>query len=120
MRVAALLPVFLLAGCAATAPQSDDSVRFQTSDRALQLIEEQGKATATMLGYAEDTDLVCESFHKTGSHITTRFCYTRAEMEKRRLNHQEEWREFTKGGACIAPGRGRGTSGIPPGVSCVQ
>lgn len=120
MRAAALLPLFLLAGCAATAPQSDDTVRFQTSDRALQLIEEQGKASATILGYADATDLVCERFYKTGSHITTSFCYTRAEMEARRLNHQEEWRHFTKGGACIPPGRGRGTGGIAPGVSCVE
>ncbi len=80
MRVAALLPIILLAGCAATAPQSDDTVKFHTSDRALQLIEEQGKATATILGYADDTDLVCERFRKTGSHITTSVCYTRAEM----------------------------------------
>lgn len=96
----AALALAIAGGCASTAPTSDDGVKFQASDRAQQLIEEQGKATATILGYADDTDLVCERFHKTGSHITTSYCYTRAEMERRRLNHQEEWRYNTKGGSC--------------------
>ena len=90
----------VLGGCASAPTTPDDEVQFMASDKARQLIEEQGKATATMLGYADDTDLICERFNKTGSHIVTKFCYTRGERERRLLNHQEEWRHFTKGGPC--------------------
>ena len=114
MRYLMLLSVGLLVGCAASVPTSDDSVKFQVSDRAFQVIEEQGKATAAMLGHARDTDLVCERFYKVGSHITTSVCYTREEGELRRLNHQEEYRSTqfrtpicVEGGARpgLSPGR---------------
>lgn len=111
MRYLMLLSLGLLVGCAASAPTSDDSLRFHTSDRALGIIEEQGKATATMLGYDVDTDLVCESFYKTGSHITTRVCYTRAEMEQRRLDHQETYRSLANRSALCVEGDAR------PGLS---
>lgn len=109
-----LFSASVLAGCVSTAPTSDDTVRFMASDRAMQLLEEQGKARATMLStadYAEDTDLVCERFHQTGSHIVTSFCYTRAEQERRRQNHQDVYRWWTKGGPCPAPGGGGIASG---------
>lgn len=111
MRYVVLLSMSLLLGCAATAPTSDDSLRFHTSDRALAIIEEQGKASATMLGFDADTDLVCERFYKTGSHITTRVCYTRAEMEQRRLDHQETYRGLANRSALCVEGDAR------PGLS---
>lgn len=102
-----LFSASLLAGCASTAPTSDDAVNFIASDKAMQILDEQGKARATMLSNADlarDTELICERFHKTGSHIVTSFCYTRAEQERRRQNHQDVYRWWTKGGPCPAPG----------------
>lgn len=108
----ALSSILLLAGCAATAPQSDDRVKFQASDRATKLLEEQGKTLAAMRGHSRDTDLVCEKFRKTGSHITVNYCYTRAEMEQRRLQHQEQYRKTSEMGAtCMEGGIGGGPVG---------
>lgn len=108
----ALAGAMLLAGCAATAPQSDDSLKFQASERAAQLLEEQGKTMAAMRGHDRDTDLVCERFRKVGSHITVNYCYTRAEMMQRRLQHQEKYRKTSEMGAtCMEGGIGGGPVG---------
>lgn len=123
MRYFVLLSMCFSLGCVGTAPTSDDSVRFQASDRAMAVIEDQGKATAVMLGYADDTELVCERFYKAGSHIMTSFCYTRGEMERRRLNHQEEYRRISEpgakcfGGVVGADGQGHGVVS-QPGFTC--
>lgn len=106
-RSAALLLItasFLAtAGCASTASTSDENVKFHVSDRAEQLLEEQGKSLAAMRGYDRDSPLVCERFQKTGSHIKLNVCYTRQEMEERRLNHQENYRYMARGGTCLEP-----------------
>ncbi len=94
----------IIGGCAANAPTSDDTVKFHVSDRADQLIAEQGKAVASMRGYDRDSELVCERWTKTGSHISHNVCYTRAEMEQRRLNHQEESRRFSVPGSTCMEG----------------
>ncbi len=93
--------LMLVMGCASTAPTADDRVKFHVSDRADQLIAEQGKAVAAMRGYDRDSELVCERWTKTGSHITHNVCYTREEMERRRLNHQESVRFISRGGPCL-------------------
>lgn len=105
-------------GCASTAQEADESVKFHVSDKARELLEEQGKSLAAMRGYDRDSPLVCEQFQKTGSHIKLNVCYTREEMEQRRLSHQENYRKFsTPGSKCIegpSPtgiGNDRGASG---------
>ena len=116
-----LVSILVFAGCASTAPTSDDAIQFMASDKAMQILDEQGKAEAAMLSNADlarDTELICERFYKTGSHITTSFCYTRAEMERRRLNHQEEYRYMTKGGPCLPPRPGGGNPGMTRAVGC--
>lgn len=90
-----------VAGCASTATTGDERVQFHVSDKAEQLLEEQGKTLAAMRGYDRDSPLVCERFQKTGSHIKLNVCYTREEMEQRRLNHQENYRYMTRGGPCL-------------------
>lgn len=90
-----------VAGCASTAPTSDDTVKFHVSDRAEELILEQGKVVAAMYGYDRDSELVCEKFTKTGSHISYNVCYTREEMERRRQNHQETYRFWNTPGAKV-------------------
>ncbi len=93
--------LLVVLGCAATAPKSDDKLKFHVSDKAEKLLEEQGKTLAAMRGYDRDTPLVCERFQQTGSHIKLNACYTREEMKQRRLNHQESYRYFTRGGPCM-------------------
>lgn len=88
-----------VAGCAATSPSADDTVKFHLSDRAEKLVEEEGKSVAAMRGHDRDSKLVCEKHTKTGTHITHNVCYTRDEMEQRRLNHQEQYRRKTARGA---------------------
>lgn len=95
-----------VAGCASTASTSDERMKFHVSDRAEKLLEEQGKTLAAMRGYDRDSPLVCERFRKTGSHIILNVCYTREEMEQRRLNHQENYRYMTRGGPCLPPRAG--------------
>lgn len=89
---------FVLAGgCAAPAPkEADERLKFHVSDRAEQLIMEQGKTMAAMYGYSRDSDLVCERWRPVGTHLLKNVCYTRDEMERRRLNHQEEMRRFKR------------------------
>ncbi len=62
---------------------------------------EQGKAMAAMYGYSRDSDLVCERWKKVGTHLIKNVCYTRDEMEKRRLNHQEQYRRIETPGAKV-------------------
>lgn len=118
-----LAAVFAVAaGCASNAPKvKKEGMKFHVSEKARKLLEEQGKSLAAIRGYSDTTDLVCERFEKTGSHITYNYCYTRAEMEARRLNHQEKMRKASTpgakclegGGAGALSGRGvRGTAGI--------
>lgn len=117
MRATWIVPIMFIAlgtvGCAATAPTADDTIKFKGSDRAIALIEEQGKASAAIRGYSRETDLICERFHKTGSHITTNYCYTREERDRRQLNHEEVMRAMTNHSTCV-PARS-GPQGAAPG-----
>lgn len=100
----------VFSGCASDAPKPDTSqetgqaVKFHVSDRALALIEEQGKASAAMNGYDRDSDLVCEWLTKTGSHITVPVCYTRAEMEEYRDKMRMAVQKTLQGGPCLPVG----------------
>lgn len=117
MSILSIPGALLCAACASQPATTGEDLKFQVTDRAMEIIEEQGKASAVTRGYAlgNDTDLVCERFHKTGSHITTNFCYTREEWQYARANHQETWRRATQGGPCVpernAPGHGVGAAG---------
>lgn len=108
------------AGCASTASTSDETIKFHVSDRAEQLLEEQGKTLAAIRGYDRDSPLVCERFRKTGSHIKLNVCYTREEMERRQLNHQENYRFMTRGGPCLPlePARDGVSGGPVRSVGC--
>lgn len=93
--------LLVVLGCASTAPKNHDTVKFHVSEAAEKLIEERGETLAAMRGYSDDSPLVCERFQQTGSHIKLNACYTREEMKQRRLNHQESYRYFTRGGPCM-------------------
>lgn len=115
MSILSIPGALLCAACATQPAATGEDLKFQVTDRAMEIIEEQGKASAVTRGYAlgNDTDLVCERFHKTGSHITTNFCYTREEWQYARANHQEFWRRATQGGPCLPP---RNAPGHDPGI----
>ena len=101
------------AGCASNAPKvEEEGMKFHVSEKARKLLEEQGKSLAAIRGYSDTTDLVCERFERTGSHITYNYCYTRAEMEARRLNHQEKMRRVSTPGEKCMEGPTR-TAGAP-------
>lgn len=93
--------LLVVLGCATTATETDDTVKFHVSEAAEKLLEERGESLAAMRGYSRDTPLVCERFQQTGSHIKLNACYTREEMKQRRLNHQESYRYFARGGPCL-------------------
>lgn len=88
------LAAILATGCATTEPPTEESMKWQATDRAIQLLEEQGKAAATIRHYAmgNEAGLICERVRVTGTHMKTNFCYTREEWGRTRLNHQENWR----------------------------
>lgn len=91
----------LAGGCAATNSAQDETVKFIASEKAKKTIDEDG-ATAAMRGYSKETELVCEQIKKTGSHITTNYCYTRAEGDRARKDHQETFRKISSSRPCAA------------------
>lgn len=110
-KFAGLAAAALLAGCAASAPKpeqaengkSAETVKFQVSDRASQLIAEQGKASASMRGYSRDTDLICDWITKVGSHLKAPVCFTRAEMEEYQEKMRQAVMKIWQGGPCAPP-----------------
>lgn len=105
MRYLVFIAAVVLAagGCASVDTGQDERVKFQVSDKADKAIDEDG-ATAAMRGYDRDSELVCETWTKTGSHMKQRVCYTREERDRARQDHQDTWGDMTKGTPC-AEGR---------------
>lgn len=102
MLISAVL-LFVAAGCAGSGPKepeqhADGQPKILVTDRAYAYIDNHGMGIAAMKGATKDSDLVCEVVQLPNRDIRT-FCYMRDEMEKRDLNHQEEWRRLTMPGA---------------------
>lgn len=102
MRAAAYMVCGVLilgvVGCASTAPTAPDEQKVTVSPEAQKLIEQQGEATAAERGTSTESELICETRKKLGSHMVEQFCYTRAQADKAREAAQESLRNATRGG----------------------
>lgn len=103
MMVVVMAIPFVVAGCAGSVSNKpelrpDGQPKYLVTDRAYAYIEKNGKGIAALKGTTRDSDLVCEVVELPNKDIRT-FCYMRDELERRNVNHQEEWRKLTTPGA---------------------
>jgi hypothetical protein len=88
----ALLPLFLLAACAA-APDAPPPVTAAAPANSARPVEI-AQVREIRPDPESPDDLICSRETRVGSHFPVRVCYTRAELEARRLESQEAIRNL--------------------------
>lgn len=102
-----------LAACAA--PSEPETEELNLSRQARALVDEKGEVAAALDGRpgSRETEVVCQRYKRTGSHMTETYCYTRAERDSKRERTRIQWHEALKRGA---PDPNSTGGGVPEGA----